>query len=289
MPRADVAGHPDGRLAATWCTFIGTPHRLDHVFQRIATLVPGLHDLAAFSSRLGPYVLKLVEVVARSYQSPLEARGLARAVGLSVDRLAHVVRAKLGAPLMDYVGRFRFEVARHLVTVTDATLDDVATQAGFSSASHLSRIFVQRSGFRPGNYRIQLRNRGSWPPPSLPAWAAGSAEQVGRRAGPRARRRAQGEPTVATGVRRGRIREKLRAGTLPHPGQYRFIPRVRPSVSEATTCAACDEAIEQGDLMCDYLYTSGRGVTLHLECSALWEQQGQDPAPSPSRRRTRAR
>ena len=73
----------------------------------------------------------------------------------------------LGVSLMEYLTRFRFEVARHLLTVTDLTIDQIAGEAGFSNASHLSRVFLGHSGRRPGDYRHRVRIGGMWPPPRM--------------------------------------------------------------------------------------------------------------------------
>src|SRR5205823_14307594 len=75
---------------------------------------------------------------------------------------------RLGVPLMEYLTRFRLEVARHLLTASRLTIDQVAGEAGFSSASHLSRAFLAHSGYRPGNYRRRVRMAGMWPPQIVP-------------------------------------------------------------------------------------------------------------------------
>jgi transcriptional regulator GlxA family with amidase domain len=107
-----------------------------------------------------------MDFVAKSYRQPLRAQDLARAVGCSVHHLGHIAHERLGVSLMEYLTRFRLEVARHLLTATRLTIDQVAGEAGFSSASHLSRAFLAHSGYRPGDYRRRVRTAGMWPPPA---------------------------------------------------------------------------------------------------------------------------
>jgi transcriptional regulator GlxA family with amidase domain len=108
-----------------------------------------------------------MDFVAKSYRQPLRAQDIARAVGYSVHHLGHIARDRLGIALMEYLTRFRLEVARHLLTATRLTIDQIAGEAGFSNASHLSRAFLAHSGCRPGDYRHQVRIAGMWPPRTM--------------------------------------------------------------------------------------------------------------------------
>jgi len=143
------------------------PFQLHDVLQHIAILAPSLWELSVHSSRLGAPLLRLMDFVAKSYHQPLGAQDLARAVGYSVHHLAHIAHERLGVSLMEYLTRFRFEVARHLLAATDLTIDQIAGEAGFSNASHLSRVFLDHSGWRPGDYRHRVRIAGMWPPRML--------------------------------------------------------------------------------------------------------------------------
>jgi CheY-like chemotaxis protein/AraC-like DNA-binding protein len=156
-----------GQLAQPGITLIAKPVRLHDVLQHITTLAPGLSELSVHSSRLGASLLRLMDFVAKSYRQPLRAQDLARAVGRSVHHLGHIAHERLGVSLMEYLTRFRLEVARHLLTATRLTIDEVAGEAGFSSASHLSRAFLAHSGYRPGDYRRQVRMAGMWPPQTM--------------------------------------------------------------------------------------------------------------------------
>jgi CheY-like chemotaxis protein/AraC-like DNA-binding protein len=143
------------------------PFQLHDVLQHITILAPSLWDLSVRASRLGAPLLRLMDFVAKSYHQPLGAQDLARAVGYSVHHLAHIAHERLGVSLMEYLTRFRFEVARHLLATTDLTIDQIADEAGFSNASHLSRVFLSFSGRRPGDYRHGVRIGGMWPLPRM--------------------------------------------------------------------------------------------------------------------------
>jgi YesN/AraC family two-component response regulator len=143
------------------------PFQLHEVLQHITVLAPSLWELSVRASRLGAPLLRLMDFMAKSYQQPLGAQDLARAVGFSVHHLAHIAHERLGVSLMESLTRFRFEVARHLLAATDLTIEQIAGEAGFSNASHLSRVFLTHSGRRPGDYRHRVRIAGMWPPRML--------------------------------------------------------------------------------------------------------------------------
>jgi CheY-like chemotaxis protein/AraC-like DNA-binding protein len=152
------------QLAQPSVTVIAKPYQLPDVLQQITTLAPGLSALSVHSAGLGVSLLRVMDFVAKSYRKPLRAQDLARAAGCSVHHLGHIAHQRLGVPLMEYLSRFRLEVARHLLTASRLTIDQVAGEAGFSSGSHLSRAFLAHTGYRPGGYRRRVRMAGMWPP-----------------------------------------------------------------------------------------------------------------------------
>jgi CheY-like chemotaxis protein len=156
-----------GQLAQPNITVVAKPYQLQDVLQQIATLAPGLRELSVHSSRLGAPLLRLMDFIAKSYRQPLRAQDLAHAVGYSVHHLGHIAHERLGVALMEYLARFRLEVARHLLTATRLTIDQIAGEAGFSNASHLSRVFLAHAGLRPGDYRRRVRTGGMWPPRTM--------------------------------------------------------------------------------------------------------------------------
>ncbi len=162
-----LIGSDIGQLGQPGITVIAKPYQLHDVLQHITTLAPGLGDLSVHTSHLGGPLLRLMDFVAKSYRQPLRAQDLARAVGYSVHHLGHIAHERLGVSLMEYLTRFRLEVARHLLTSTSAPIDQIAGEAGFSNASHLSRVFMAHSGYRPGDYRRRVRMAGMWPPQTV--------------------------------------------------------------------------------------------------------------------------
>ena len=81
---------------------------------------------------------------------------VAHAVGVSTDQLGEAFDESLGISVKEFVTRFRVSAACHLLADADFKLEHIAELTGFDDASHLSRVFVQQRGIRPGAYRRQL-------------------------------------------------------------------------------------------------------------------------------------
>jgi AraC-like DNA-binding protein len=78
------------------------------------------------------------------------------AIGVSAGHLAHLFPAELCMTVKEVVTKVRIEVAKQLLYDRSDTLEHIAEQVGFSDASHLSRVFLQFAGHRPGNYRHRI-------------------------------------------------------------------------------------------------------------------------------------
>jgi AraC-like DNA-binding protein len=103
--------------------------------------------------RLGRRVSQAVEQVRLNYHGALTVGTLADAIHVSPSHLAHRFSAEIGISVKDYVTKVRIELVRRLLLETDAKLESIADAVGFCDAPHLSRVFVQHTRRRPGEYR----------------------------------------------------------------------------------------------------------------------------------------
>ena len=114
------------------------------------------HGLPPALPQLGRRVSQAIEQIRRNYHGALTVGALANAIHVSASHLAHRFSAETGISVKDYVTKVRIEVARRLLLETDAKLESIADAVGFCDAPHLSRVFVQYTRQRPGEYRRRL-------------------------------------------------------------------------------------------------------------------------------------
>ena len=101
----------------------------------------------------GRCVSQAIEEIRGNYRAPLTVSAIARAIHVSPSHLANRFRSETGMTVKEYVTRVRVEMARRMLLETDAKLESIADAVGFCDAPHLSRVFVQYTRQRPGEYR----------------------------------------------------------------------------------------------------------------------------------------
>jgi AraC-like DNA-binding protein len=103
--------------------------------------------------QVGHRVSRAIEQIRRHYRAPLTVRAIAEAIHVSPSHLAHRFRLETGMTVKEYVARVRVEMARRMLLETNAKLESIADAVGFCDAPHLSRVFLQYTRKRPGEYR----------------------------------------------------------------------------------------------------------------------------------------
>lgn len=97
-----------------------------------------------------------LELVARSYDEPLDVAALARAAHLSTKHFGRKFHAALAITPMDYLRKFRLNRARDLLVSTDQTAGAIAHRVGFKDEAHFGRAFKREFGLTPGSFRRLL-------------------------------------------------------------------------------------------------------------------------------------
>ncbi len=71
--------------------------------------------------------------------------------------LSHCFKQTYGISPSEYLMRLRIREASRLLTETDTSIDEIASQLNFSSTAHFSRSFKTIAGLKPTSYRKQQR------------------------------------------------------------------------------------------------------------------------------------
>jgi AraC-like DNA-binding protein len=89
--------------------------------------------------------------------NPWSLEELAKEVGVSRSVLAERFHAYVGAPPMQYLARWRMQLAASLLSGTNAALAEVALRVGYGSEAALSRAFKRLVGVAPSAWREGTR------------------------------------------------------------------------------------------------------------------------------------
>jgi AraC family transcriptional regulator len=82
---------------------------------------------------------------------------LAASVGVHPAHLARCFRREYGVTVGDYARGLRLDWAATQLALGDASLAQVAVEAGFADQSHFTRAFRRHAGVPPGRYRRLVR------------------------------------------------------------------------------------------------------------------------------------
>jgi len=148
---ADFASEcPAGRLYA------------DHLIHALAyrVLILGRDISSSNTARpvsgLPNRILKRVVDKMRVLDDQLSLESLAQESGYSRVHFMRMFRAATGRSPHNYLMNLRIERARELLSNPALSLTDIALDCGFSSHSHLTRVFRQFLGVTPSEYRRAL-------------------------------------------------------------------------------------------------------------------------------------
>lgn len=84
---------------------------------------------------------------------------LAREAGLNINKLQEGFKKLYGSTVNNYVQKVRLDAAYNLLTKTDLSISEIVNAIGLSSKSYFSKIFKQRHGIAPSEFRKKQRTK----------------------------------------------------------------------------------------------------------------------------------
>jgi signal transduction histidine kinase/DNA-binding LacI/PurR family transcriptional regulator/AraC-like DNA-binding protein/CheY-like chemotaxis protein len=116
----------------------------------LMTLISGDHGLSRPTSEL---VKLAVAYIHQHYKETVSRHAICQVLGISENYLSRLFRQELGLGFVEYVNRFRINIAKQLLCDTDLTVTTVAQQVGFDDPAYFSRVFTRYAGTSPRTYR----------------------------------------------------------------------------------------------------------------------------------------
>lgn len=109
------------------------------------------------ASALPRHVLRRIIERMRCFSCDLSLQALANESGYSRVHFVRMFRAATGYSPHNYLLNLKLERAQELLSDSSMSLIDIALDCGFSSHSHMSRLFHKIVGVTPSGYRRSLR------------------------------------------------------------------------------------------------------------------------------------
>jgi AraC family transcriptional regulator len=105
----------------------------------------------------GPKLKQVVEYIEDHLDFRLTTGEIARIAGLSKYHLGKAFSTSTGMPLHSFVLARRMRKAREFLASSELPLAQIADAVGFSSQSHFTTVFLERTGLTPGRFRSVRR------------------------------------------------------------------------------------------------------------------------------------
>ena len=103
-------------------------------------------------------VTRVMEYVRESFAQPtLTNKTVASHFGYHPYYLSRLMREHSGKTLHAYVCSYRLRMARSFLTTTDMSVTEIAERCGFSSYTYFIKLFREREGISPLQYRKRSR------------------------------------------------------------------------------------------------------------------------------------
>jgi len=98
------------------------------------------------------------------HQEDLMLSELANRFSLSVSRISELIKATTGQTFVHFLHDLRIQHAASLLVSTDMNMVEIAHEVGYASYKTFSRIFREKKGIVPTEYRKRKQLRESSPP-----------------------------------------------------------------------------------------------------------------------------
>ncbi len=96
-------------------------------------------------------------LLTRVYDSP-SVEEIAREVGMSLTRAKNVFAATYGCGIKAYLNQLKLYQAKRLLGDTQLTVQQIGFKLGFSSPAYFCRMFREKTGHTPSEFRSLLRD-----------------------------------------------------------------------------------------------------------------------------------
>lgn len=98
-------------------------------------------------------LMKAVDYIGANYDRPISMDALCAVSGVSKQYLCTLFRNTLGARPMEYIAKRRIQAAKELLTGTDKTVEQIALEVGFCTASYFCKLFKRYEGISPTRFK----------------------------------------------------------------------------------------------------------------------------------------
>jgi len=100
-----------------------------------------------------PLVSRAMRFLSEHANRAITVEDAAEAAGTSKRTLQQRFSKYVGRSVYDEINRLRIETVKRILVDSEATLEEIAVDNGFTDTSHLNKAFRKAAGVTPGEFR----------------------------------------------------------------------------------------------------------------------------------------
>lgn len=97
----------------------------------------------------------LLDFISENYKNDYSDKQIYEKFGLSRTAYYNILSKNLGVTKTEFVNKKRMEEAKRLLTATEMTIAEIASNVGYKDQNYFSRIFSKHNGMSPLKYRVE--------------------------------------------------------------------------------------------------------------------------------------
>lgn len=129
-----------------------TAQLLRHIKREIPNQVLSRQDYLPLQQK-NDRILSVTNYIDENFTQKLLLEDIAQREGVSMTYLSHLFKDTLGITFQDYLKQKRFDHACNLIATTQRKILDISISSGFSDVRYLTKLFQERFGCTPKEYR----------------------------------------------------------------------------------------------------------------------------------------
>ena len=100
---------------------------------------------------------KIVQFVEGNYQRKISLEDVGELVGMSASSVSRFFKQRTRHNFWDYLNGFRIDRAAQMMIETEHTISEISYACGFNNISNFNRVFRERIGTTPSDYRNKFK------------------------------------------------------------------------------------------------------------------------------------
>lgn len=99
------------------------------------------------------YLVNSINYIYNNYNKQIDVKKLADMEHLSISRYRSIFKKQVGVPLLDFIIMLRIDTACFYLNQTSMSISEISSAVGYTNPFYFSRIFKQKTGKSPKQYR----------------------------------------------------------------------------------------------------------------------------------------